>query len=109
MKERTKKLLSLLSVTTMCVGLLAGCGGADPQQSSGSDSVSESTSQGSSSSADASNASSETPTEPEEFTYPVQEHVKLTINYGENKNEWGSIVWRIFTNSLSYDIIRANV
>ena len=90
MKERTKKLLSLLSVTTMCVGLLAGCGGADPQQSSASDSVQESTSQDTGSSADASNASSETPAEPEEFTYPM-EHVKLTINFGQENDEWGSI------------------
>lgn len=90
MRKRTKKLLSLLSVTALCVGMLAGCGeGNASQDSVASGSSQESTGQETGSSSDASGSSEEAPSAPEEFTYPM-EHVKLTINFGDKK-EWGSI------------------
>jgi len=86
-----KKLLSLLSVSALCVGMLAGCGGGDSQQSSESASQQESGSQESAGSAESSgSASGEAQAAPEEFTYPMEPHVKLTINYGD-KEEWAGI------------------
>lgn len=92
MKERAKKLLSLLSVTALCVGMLAGCGEPASQQSSGPDSAQESTSQQESSSPEstAQTDGEQADAEPEEFTYPM-EHVKLTLNYGDEEKDWGEL------------------
>lgn len=74
----------------MCRYVCRVRGGDSPRDSVASDSSQESSGQGSGSSSDGSDTPDAAQSAPEEFTYPM-EHVKLTINYGDEEKSWGSL------------------